>query len=55
MAGGRTLRSKELPGDVESFAAHDDDLLAIEELFGDGAGETAEEVAFAVYYNLFCC
>jgi hypothetical protein len=49
---GRTLRSEELAGDVEGFAADDDDFLAVEELFGDGAGEAAEEVAFAVYHNL---
>ena len=50
--GGRTFRSEELAGDVEGFAADDDDFLAVEELFGDGAGEAAEEVAFAVYHNL---
>ena len=49
---GRTLRSEELAGDVELFAADDDDFLAVEQLFGDGAGQTAEEVAFAVYHNL---
>ena len=48
----RTLRSEELAGDVERFAADDDDLLAIEQLFGDGAGETAEEVSFAVHHDL---
>ena len=36
---GRTFRSEELAGDVEGLAAHDYDLLAIEELFGDGAGK----------------
>jgi hypothetical protein len=49
---GRTLRSEELAGDVEGFAADDDDFLAVEQLFGDGAGEAAEEVAFAVYHDL---
>lgn len=49
---GRTLRSEELAGDVEGFAADDDDFLAVQQLFGDGAGEAAEEVAFAVYHNL---
>ena len=49
----RTLCSEELAGDIEGFAADDDDLLAIEELFGDGAGETTEEVAFAVNDNLY--
>ena len=51
--GGRTLRSEELAGDVEGFAADDDDFLAVEQLLGDGAGEAAEEVAFAVYHNLY--
>ena len=49
---GHTLGSEELAGDVESFAADDDDLLAVEQLFGDGAGETTEQVTFAVYHNL---
>ena len=48
----RTLRSEELAGDVEGFAADDDDFLAVEQLFGDGAGEAAEEVAFAVDHDL---
>lgn len=42
---GRTLCSEELAGNVEGFAAYDDDLLAIEQLFGYGAGETAKEMA----------
>lgn len=45
---GRTFRAEELPGDVESFAADNDNLLAIEELFGDDAGQTTEEVSLAV-------
>jgi hypothetical protein len=44
----RTLRAEELAGDVESLTSHDDDLLAIEELLGDGAGEATEQVALAV-------
>jgi hypothetical protein len=46
--GERTLRAEELAGDVESLTSHDDDLLAIEELLGDGAGEATEQVALAV-------
>jgi hypothetical protein len=46
--GECTFGAEELAGDVEGFAANDDDLLAIEELFGDGASETSEQVAFAV-------
>lgn len=48
-----TFRSEELAGDVESLTAHDYDLLAIEELFGDCARQTTEEVTFAVHDDLF--
>lgn len=51
-AGERTLRTEELAGDVEGFAADDNNLLAVEELLGDDAGETAEEVALAVDNDL---
>ena len=46
--GKRTLRAEELAGDVKSLTSHDDDLLAVEELLGDGAGEATEQVALAV-------
>jgi len=42
------LRPEELAGDVELLAAHYNDLLAVEQLFGYGAGKTTEEVALAV-------
>ena len=45
---GRTLRAEELAGDVEGLAADNDNLLAIEELLGDDAGQTAEQVALAI-------
>ena len=48
----RTLRAEELAGDVEGLAADDDDLLAVEELLGDDAGEATEEVALAVNDDL---
>lgn len=32
----RTLCAEELAGDVELLTAHNDDLLAIEQLLGDG-------------------
>jgi hypothetical protein len=35
IARGRTLGTEELSRDVEGLATDDDDLLAIEELFGD--------------------
>jgi hypothetical protein len=44
----RTLRAEELAGDVEGLASHNDDLLAVEELLGDGAGKATEQVALAV-------
>lgn len=45
---GRTLRAEELAGDVESLAAHNDDLLAVQQLLGDSAGQAAEQMALAV-------
>jgi hypothetical protein len=44
----RTLRAEELAGDVKGLASHNDDLLAVKELLGDGAGEATEQVALAV-------
>jgi outer membrane murein-binding lipoprotein Lpp len=44
----RTLRAEELARDVKGLASHNDDLLAVEELLGDGAGEATEQVALAV-------
>jgi hypothetical protein len=44
----RTLRAEKFAGDVESLAADNNDLLAVEELLGDDAGEATEEVALAV-------
>jgi len=48
MRVGRTLRAEEFAGDVEGLAADNDDLLAVEELLGNDAGKTAEEMALAV-------
>jgi hypothetical protein len=45
---GRTLRAEELSRDVEGLAAHDDDLLAVEQLLRDRAGQTAEQMALSV-------
>jgi hypothetical protein len=45
----RTLRTEELAGDVEGLTSHNDDLLTVEQLLGDSAGQTTEEVSFAVY------
>lgn len=46
--GRRTLRAEELAGDVQGLAAHNDDLLAVEQLLCDRAGKTAEQMALAV-------
>lgn len=46
--GVRTLGAEELAGDVEGLASHNNDLLAVKELLGDGAGEATEQVALAV-------
>jgi hypothetical protein len=45
---GRTLGAEELAGDVQGLAAHNDNLLAVEQLLGDGAGKATEEVPLAV-------
>ena len=44
----RTLRAEELAGDVEGLTSHDDDLLAVEQLLGDSAGQATKEVSLAV-------
>lgn len=48
LVGKRTLGAEELAGDVQGLAAHNDNLLAVEQLLGDGAGEATEQVPFAV-------
>jgi len=48
----RTLSAKELPRDVQRFTADNDDLLAIEELLRNDAGEAAQQVTLAVDNNL---
>lgn len=50
--GRRTLSAEELARDVEGLAADDNDLLAVEELLGNDAGEAAQKVALAVDDNL---
>jgi hypothetical protein len=46
--GRRTLGAEELAGDVQGLAAHNDNLLSVEQLLGDGAGKATEEVPLAV-------
>lgn len=48
----RTLRAEELAGDVESLAADNGDLLTAEELLGDNAGQTTEQMALAINDDL---
>lgn len=47
--GGRhTLGAEELARDVEGLTSHNNNLLAVEELLGNGAGEATEQVPLAV-------
>lgn len=54
VSGGaeHTLRTEELAGDVEGFAADNNDLLAVEELLGDNAGKPTKQMALAIDNNL---
>jgi hypothetical protein len=44
----RTLSAEELARDVEGFASHNDNLLAVEQLLSDSAGEATKQVTLAV-------
>jgi hypothetical protein len=48
----RTLRTEELSGDVQGLAAHNDDLLAIEQLLSDSACQPTEEMTLAIDRDL---
>jgi hypothetical protein len=48
----RTLGTEELSRDVEGLAAHNNDLLSLEELLSNGRGQATEEVAFAINGDL---
>lgn len=50
----RTFRAEELPRDVEGFAAHHNDLLTIEQLLSDRAGQATEQMALAVDDLVYC-
>ena len=50
---GRTLSAEELSRDVEGLAADDNNLLAVQELLGDGAGQATEQVSLAVNDDLY--
>jgi hypothetical protein len=47
-----TLRAEEVPRDVERLAPDNNDLLAIQQLFGHDAGKATEKVAFAINNDL---
>jgi len=47
-----TFCAKEFPGNVERLAADHHDLLTIQQLFGDDAGQATEKVTFAVNDDL---
>jgi hypothetical protein len=51
--GGRTLSAEELSRDVEGLAADNNDLLAVQELLGDGAGQATEQVTLSVDDDLY--
>jgi hypothetical protein len=46
--GRRTLGAEELSRDVQGLAAHNDNLLSVEQLLGDGTGKATEKVPLAV-------
>jgi hypothetical protein len=50
---GRTLSAEELSRDVEGLAANNNDLLAVQELLGDSAGQATEQVTLSVNDDLY--
>jgi hypothetical protein len=48
----RTFCAKKLSGNIQRLAPYNNDLLAIENLLGDDAGQTTEEMAFGVNDDL---
>jgi hypothetical protein len=49
----RTLSAEELSRDVEGLAADNNDLLAVQELLGDSAGQATEQVTLSVNDDLY--
>lgn len=49
----RTLSAEEFARDVEGFTSHNDNLLAIEQLLGHGAGQATKEMPLAVDDDLY--
>ena len=50
----RTLRAEEFARDVKGLATNDNDLLAVEQLLGDNAGQAAKQMALAIDDDLEC-
>lgn len=50
---GRTLSAEELSRDVEGLAADNNNLLAVQELLGDSAGQATEKVTLSVNDDLY--
>lgn len=48
----RTLGAEELARDVEGLTSHDDDLLAVQQLLSDSAGQATKKVSLAVNDDL---
>jgi hypothetical protein len=48
----RTLGAEEFAGDVEGFTSHHDNFLAVKEVLGDRARQSAQKVALAVNNDL---
>jgi hypothetical protein len=47
VSGVLELGSEKLLGDVKSLASHNDNVLAVEDLLGNGGGESTEEVSLS--------
>jgi len=52
MKGKHTLAPEELPRDVQLLASHNNDLLTVKELLGDGGSQTSKEMSLAIDDNL---
>lgn len=48
----RTFRPEELARYVQRFTSHHHNLLPVQQLFGDRAGQTTEKVSLAIDDNL---
>lgn len=46
--GEHTLRAEELPRNVEGFTSDNYNLLAVEQLLGDGTGQATEKMSLAI-------